>query len=320
VSGPLGTATPESPIVRTVDEARGYVRDLAKAGVDLIKVDLTITDDQLRAVIEEANAAGLRVVGHTQNIRKAAAMGFKHMEHTDTMARALLDPEGTMDPKLITPCCRAVAPPGFAPERAIDPKLFPPLIEYLIGQGVYVNPTMVLTWGASTNRWRDWTSAAAEMMKDPGLGFVPADVRELWTRPPGPAREGYSNAAEFLRKYSEAGGKVLAATDTGCCNEIIPGLSLHFEMQMLTDVGIPPMKAIQGATLWAAEVIGQAKDLGSVEEGKLADFTVIEGDPLANIAATRNVRMVIKGGEVIDAKYDPKWVNPIPRPAPRTSR
>jgi imidazolonepropionase-like amidohydrolase len=84
-------------------------------------------------------------------------------------------------------------------------------------------------------------------------------------------------------------------------------------MQMLIDLGITPMKAIQGATLWAAEVIGQQKDLGSIEPGKLADFTVIEGNPLANISATRNVRMVITGGAVMDTSYDAKWVNPVPR-------
>jgi imidazolonepropionase-like amidohydrolase len=103
---------------------------------------------------------------------------------------------------------------------------------------------------------------------------------------------------------------VLAGTDAGW----LPGLSLHYEMQMLTDMGVPPIKAIQGATLWAAESIGQGKDLGSVEAGKLADFTIIEGNPLADISATRNVRMVIKDGQVVDTAYDPRFVNPMPRP------
>ena len=301
VTGPLGAPTTDGSYVRTPDEARAYVRTLAAAGVDHIKVDLTITDDQLRAVIEEARALGLRVLGHTQDIRKAVDMGFKHMEHTDTMARSLLAQSGRVIPK------------ESSPEAAVDPRLFPPLIDYLVKQGVYVNPTLVLIWGASTERWRDWTATKAQLVKDPGLAFVPADAKAAWTREPGPARAGYANVADFLRQYSEAGGKVLAATDTGCCAQIVPGLSLHEEMRMLTDMGIPPMKAIQGATLWAAEVLGRDKDLGSIEPGKLADFTVIEGNPLADITATAKVRMVIKGGAVMDLAYDPTWVNPVPR-------
>ena len=301
VTGPLGAPTTDGSYVRTPDEARAYVRTLAAAGVDHIKVDLTITDDQLRAVIEEAKALGLRVLGHTQDIRKAVEMGFTHMEHTDTMARSLLAQSG-----------RVIAR-GSSPEAAVDPTLFPPLIDYLVKHGVYVNPTLVLIWGASTERWRDWTATKATLVKDPGLAFVPADAKAAWTREPGPARAGYANVADFLRKYSEAGGKVLAATDTGCCAQIVPGLSLHEEMRMLTDMGIPPMRAIQGATLWAAEVLGRDKDLGSIEPGKLADFTVIEGNPLADITATTKVRMVIKGGAVMDLAYDPAWVNPVPR-------
>jgi imidazolonepropionase-like amidohydrolase len=302
VTGPLGAPTTDGSYVTTVEEARAYVRKLNAAGVDHVKVDLTITDDQLRAVIEEAKLAGLRVLGHTQNIRKAVEMGMKHMEHMDTMARALLEQEGK-DPR----------PAGTTAEAAVDPKLFPPLIEYLIEQGVYVNPTLYLSWAGGTERWRDWVADAGKLVKNPALAFVPDDAKAAWTREPGRARPGYANVAEFLRKYSEAGGRILAATDTGCCAQIVPGLSLHYEMQMLTDMGITPMKAIQGATLWAAEVIGQDRDLGSLEPGKLADFMIIDGDPLRDIGATKNVRTVIKGGEVMETRYDPKWVNPIPR-------
>ena len=45
---------------------------------------------------------------------------------------------------------------------------------------------------------------------------------------------------------------------------------------------------LQGATLWAAEAIGQANDLGSIEPGRLADLTIIEGNPLTDIGATRS--------------------------------
>jgi imidazolonepropionase-like amidohydrolase len=301
VTGPLGAPTSDGSYVRTAEEARAYVRALKAAGVDHVKVDLTLTDDQLRAVIEESKAAGLRVLGHTQDIRRAVAMGFKHMEHTDTMARALLAQAGRPSPQ------------GSAPEAAIDPKTFPPLIDYLVKEGVYVNATMVLQWAASTPRGRQWRAEAVAIVNDPGLAFVPARVKAAWTGEPGRPREGYANVAEFLRRFSEAGGKVLAASDTGCCEQIVPGLSLHQEMQMIADAGVTPMKAIQGATLWAAEVIGRDRDLGSVEPGKLADLTVVDGNPLTDLRATRNVRMVIKGGEVMDTAYDPNWSNPIPR-------
>lgn len=302
VSGPLAAPTTDGGYVADAAEARAYVRRLKAAGVDHVKVDLTITDEQLRAVIEECKAQGLPLLGHTRNIKTAVEMGFTHMEHTDTMARALLAQAGKD------------AARGVPPESVVDVKAFPPLIDFLVQHKVYVNPTLFLMWAGGTERWRDWTKDGAKLAADPRLAFVPADVRAAWDRQPR-VRDGYKNVADFLRMYSEAGGKILAATDAVCggCNQIVPGLSLHYEMQMLTDMGISPLKAIQGATLWSAEVIGQQKDIGSIEVGKLADFTVVEGNPLVDISATRNVRMVIKDGAVVDTSYDPTWTNPIPR-------
>lgn len=300
LTGPTSSTSNEGR-VETVEDARAYVRRIVQQGVDQIKVDLTITNEQLGAVLEEASAAGVQVLGHTQDIREAAEMGMKHMEHMDTMARSLLKQEGR-DPR----------PSDTTSEAAVNPQLFPPLIEYLVEQEVYINPTLVLLWSGSTQRWHDWTPLIADLVEDPNLAFIPDETRDAWLREPG-VRAGYANVVTFLYQYSQAGGKILAATDTGCCSQIVPGLSLHQEMQLLADMGIPPMKVIQGATLWAAEVIGQQQDLGSIEPGKLADITIIEGNPLSNIETTRNVSMVIKGGQIVDAAYDPDWVNPVPR-------
>jgi imidazolonepropionase-like amidohydrolase len=85
-------------------------------------------------------------------------------------------------------------------------------------------------------------------------------------------------------------------------------------MQGITVMGVPPMAAIQGSTLWPAEALGIDDDYGSVEVGKVADFLIIEGDPLTNMQMTRNIQMVIQDGKVVDTTYDPNWVNPIPGP------
>lgn len=145
------------------------MRRLKAARVNHVKVDLTITDDQLRAVIEECKAQGLPLVGHTQNIGKAVEISFTHMEHTDTMARTLLAQAGQE------------APAGVAPESLIDPTAFPPLIDFLIRHKVAVNPTLFFQWGRGTDRWHDWTRDGARLAADPNLAFVPSQVRAAWS-------------------------------------------------------------------------------------------------------------------------------------------
>ncbi|HTQ97974.1 MAG TPA: amidohydrolase family protein [Candidatus Acidoferrum sp.] len=298
------------PDVTTVEEARAYAQSMVALGVDVLSVNQNITDDQLRAAMEVAQEASLPIFGHTRNIRRVAELGFKIAEHMFTIAYALIDPEAKQPPEEGGPA----AGPGYVPPEArMDPKLYPPLIDFMIEKGVYVNPTLVNEWRAATPWGQKYANDAVQMIKDPGLAFVPEDVREGWTHVPKRIPPGYDNVKEFLRQYSEAGGKIVVGTDAHI--NAIPGLSAHQEMQMLVEeTGVPPMKAIQGATLWNAELIKKDKDLGSVESGKVADFLVIQGNPLTDITATQNVHMVIKDGVVLDTSYDPKWVNPIPQP------
>jgi imidazolonepropionase-like amidohydrolase len=65
---------------------------------------------------------------------------------------------------------------------------------------------------------------------------------------------------------------------------------------------LTPHEALRAATLAAADKLGFAPDLGSIEPGKLADLVVLEADPLADIHNTTRIRWVMKNGNLYDGE------------------
>jgi len=123
--------------------------------------------------------------------------------------------------------------------------------------------------------------------------------------------EGHNRLGEFLSQLVKAGGNVVTGTDA---TAVMPGISLHREMETLVTLGLSPMQAIMAATKVGADYLGKGSDLGTVEEGKLADLIVVNGDPLKDITQTRRVDTVIKDGAIMDISYLAGFFNPIPRP------
>ena len=99
-----------------------------------------------------------------------------------------------------------------------------------------------------------------------------------------------------FRGFRRLGARIIAGTD---------GLGLYktaglpYVLEMMVRAGMPPMEAIQAATIRSAEASGLEDVVGSLEAGKDADLVVIEGDPLEDIRALRNPSLVMKGGVVI---------------------
>jgi imidazolonepropionase-like amidohydrolase len=299
------TGNPERPLgsgyVTDVEEARQYVRFLHAIGVDYVKVDNTITDEQLAAVLDEARKAGLPVLGHLNDIDYAMSVGMKEMEHLPPFLHSQLVREG-----------KPVPANGTDLYLDVDPERFSPLIQDMVRQGVIVD--IALYGWIPPEIWRAARPEMERLASDPGLAFIPDDEKAPWTEDPGEPRPGSETVAEFMTQYIEAGGKITVSSDGTSRSRIIPGFAQHLIMQGITVMGVPPMAAIQGSTLWPAEALGVADDYGSVEVGKVADFLVVEGDPLTDMRATRNIRMVIQDGRVVDTTYDPDWENPIPYP------
>jgi imidazolonepropionase-like amidohydrolase len=69
--------------------------------------------------------------------------------------------------------------------------------------------------------------------------------------------------------------------------------------------GMTPAQAIRAATSSAADLIGRAKDVGTLEAGKFADVIAVTDDPLQNVRALENVGFVMKGGVVAKDQITP---------------
>jgi Amidohydrolase family len=101
--------------------------------------------------------------------------------------------------------------------------------------------------------------------------------------------------AEQAKKVVEAGGRV----GLGGHGQL-QGLGVHWELWTIAKGGMKPMDALRVGTIYGAESIGLAQDLGSVEAGKLADILVLDANPLDDIANTNTIRYVMKNGRMYE--------------------
>jgi imidazolonepropionase-like amidohydrolase len=124
-----------------------------------------------------------------------------------------------------------------------------------------------------------------EKAKIPGF-FPPIIVPKALT-------VGAQMSSTFHRAYA-AGVKIAFGTDQG----VAPHGDNAWEFVYMTDAGMPAMAALKAGTIEAAKLIGDEKEIGSVEAGKFADLVAVPGDPLADIKLTTKPNFVMKGGVV----------------------
>jgi imidazolonepropionase-like amidohydrolase len=153
-----------------------------------------------------------------------------------------------------------------------------------------------------------------ERMAERGIFFVPTLlVYEYHRRSPQPhvrerAEALHEHHVASIKRALAIGVKIVAGTDAGGHGH--PANA--GELLCLVQAGLTPMQALQAATGWAAECLGQEADLGTIEPGKLADLVVVAGDPLADIGVLRDIekiRLVLKGGETAADRLGPR--NPL---------
>ncbi|MFJ9582200.1 amidohydrolase family protein [Streptomyces acidicola] len=124
-----------------------------------------------------------------------------------------------------------------------------------------------------------WDAAAVQQ----GAGVPPTDAQLATLR----------TETDIYRRILAAGGLVALGTD----QPLVPvGLALHLGLRALHRGGMSPAEALRTATVLPARLFGVDRDLGTVEEGRLADLTVVDGDPFTDFATLVRTVSVLRGG------------------------
>jgi adenine deaminase len=146
---------------------------------------------------------------------------------------------------------------------------------------------------------------------DPRLRYIPARLSARWDpsqdfrlrgrRPEYFALQQrvYAKHVEQVHAMRRAGVRFLAGTDLGN-PYIFPGFSLHDELGLLVQAGLTPLEALQAATIGPAEYLGESDSLGTVEPGKVADFVLLDANPLEDIANIQKLSAVCVKGTLLD--------------------
>ncbi len=244
-------------------------RDL---GYDLVKTYVRLADPVQRRVVREAHALGLPVTSH--ELYPAVAFGADGVEHVRGTSRR-----------------------GYSTKISELQRSYADVVDLLAASGMTITPTIGI-YGA----YGLLTAEDPSLFNDPRVdAFFP--WAPLSARPPADlvlARRLIGDMASLPRRVLDAGGRVIVGTDAPINP---PGLSFQVELEaMVRYGGMKPVDVLRAATSVPGGELGYEGRLGVIAPGAFADLIVIGDDPLADIRATREMRLVVQGGHLHEAQ------------------
>ncbi|MBX7221591.1 MAG: amidohydrolase family protein [Blastocatellia bacterium] len=282
--------------LRGVADAERMVEYWAAEGATSYKAYMHIHANELKAVIAKAHQKGHHVTAHLCSVtyRQAATLGIDNLEHGFFVASDFVENKKPDE----CPARKDVVE-SFVKLDLNSPQV-KALIDFLIARKVTITSTPTVFETFVPGRPQAYPDA---------LGVLLPEIREqylrTWTQvskqKDTTQQVYYSKAMELEKMFVRAGGNLVVGTDPTGYGGVVPGFAGKRAIELLVEAGYPFEQAIQFATLNGAKFLGLAKTVGSIEKGKRADFSLIDGDPLKDPPAIRKIPLVFKAGVGYDS-------------------
>ena len=310
ICGPLIDGAPTvwpaamSFIVGEEGDGRNAVDQLA-GKVDQIKIYSGVGPDLVREIVARARDYGIPTTGDLAATRASEAIdaGIAGLEHASVAYADIVPAELQVSMRIF----HEQSPAIWRRERnkgqaATDPSGPDArrLARQLADSGVWFDPTLVVLERLASLDDPAVTKAPEVALATPAAQKMWAERvagrKSAWTEADyATAHRAFEIELAFAGEAIAAGATILVGSDAP--NPfVVPGWSLHRELELLVRAGLTPLKVLTRATSGNAAALGIAHMVGTLQPGKLADLLIVEGDPFADIRATRNVRHVLQGG------------------------
>lgn len=280
--------------VSTPEEGRAAVQAQIAAGANMIKVYSKLDRAVYLAIAEEAHRSGIQVVGHvpdTVYIEDAAAAGQSSIEHWFGFDKVIARLLGEQVEFQYTGIGSGF---GYLMRlEEIDPQALQDVYRRLKKNGVTMDPTVVI--------FRNWpTVDSLELQSLPHGEYISHDLFSMWKAQWAGQTEFpdlfWQNWAQMVKQMNEAGIPLMVGTDL-MCPGLVPGYSVHEEMQIWQEAGIPPADILRSATLVPAQFMGLENRLGSIQEGRAASMILVRGNPLDDIRNAQQIESIFLRGK-----------------------
>jgi imidazolonepropionase-like amidohydrolase len=255
--------------VKTEQEVRQEVRLQAASGVDYIKLYVGLSPNLVRAAIDEAHHDGIKVIGHLYltSWTYAAKLGIDALTHGIPVSPYLLPKD--------------------------KQRIF---IENSLGPFDHFLWLSLVNLNSSSTEINEMIKSLVthKVPIDPTLDIYEAMLKDdkkdqfLWTKVLRLTKMMYDNGVE-----------VLSGTDIPNFG-LVPGESLHHELELLVEAGISPLDVIKIAARNGADALGILDKVGTIEHGKEADMIVLRASPIYNISNTKKIEAIIDDGKLVD--------------------